>query len=208
MRNQTTQTLYAYWNEVRVDRLAPNRFDIEPGRIAGILPETMIIERNPDGNYRFRLAGTRLCEHFGGRLRGSRLFDVFQGDDGLLVARNLGVMARQGAVGLFHIQSVNTRGEDVIGELIILPLLHVNKNVDRFLGAWSFDETPADDALLVSHCILDYELLWPRGRPIAPVRPAFDCETAGPALASHVREARVVRSERRHFRVYDGGRTD
>jgi len=31
------QTLYSYWNEVRRGRIAPQRLEIEPSRIAAIL---------------------------------------------------------------------------------------------------------------------------------------------------------------------------
>ena len=39
------QTLYSYWNEVRAGRLAPQRLEIEPSRIAGVLAETFMLER-------------------------------------------------------------------------------------------------------------------------------------------------------------------
>ena len=45
MQQRTNQILFAYWNDVRGERLAPRRFEIEPARIATILPETFILER-------------------------------------------------------------------------------------------------------------------------------------------------------------------
>src|SRR4051812_13786849 len=45
MQQRTLQTLYGYWNEVRAGRLAPQRLEIEPSRIAGILSETFMLER-------------------------------------------------------------------------------------------------------------------------------------------------------------------
>jgi len=64
------QTLYGYWNEVRAGRLAPQRLDIEPSRIAEILAETFMLEWVEPGTYPYRLAGTQLCEIFGSELRG------------------------------------------------------------------------------------------------------------------------------------------
>ena len=42
---RSLQTLYGYWNELRAGRLAPQRLEIEPSRIAGILSETFMLER-------------------------------------------------------------------------------------------------------------------------------------------------------------------
>ncbi len=81
MKERTSQHLFAYWNTVRGDRVAPRRFEIEPSRIAGVLPETFILEREARGDYRFRLAGTRICEQFGREFRGANLLDLFAADD-------------------------------------------------------------------------------------------------------------------------------
>lgn len=205
MRHATTQRLYAYWNEVRGDRLAPHRFDIEPGRIGELLPETMIIEHALDVGYRFRLAGTRVCERFGGDFRGTSFLDLFTSEEAALVARNLDVMARQGAVGLFHVHSSSSEGAETLSELVLLPLVHGADQVDRYLGAWSIEPRAmmAETSAFRSHAIIDYELIWPRGRPHASSTEDGEQDP----VAQNVRYARVVRQDRRQFLVYDGGRT-
>ena len=75
------QTLYGYWNEVRAGRLAPQRLEIEPSSIAGILSETFMLERIDAAAYQFRLAGTRLCELFGSELRGKNFLDGWSDED-------------------------------------------------------------------------------------------------------------------------------
>src|SRR5262245_16401234 len=61
MIHPATQALYAYWNEVRGDRLAPRRLEIQPARIAEHLLDTFILERSGRSAFRFRLAGTRVA---------------------------------------------------------------------------------------------------------------------------------------------------
>ena len=79
MKQKTQDILYSYWNEVRAGRLAPQRLDIEPSRIAAILSETFMLERVDARTYRYRLAGTRLCGLFGSELRGQNfLADVIE----------------------------------------------------------------------------------------------------------------------------------
>ena len=81
MKQKTTQILDAYWNELRAGRLAPKRLEIEPSRIGSILAETFMLERAGASLYRYRLAGTRLCEIFGSELRGTNLLDGWSGSD-------------------------------------------------------------------------------------------------------------------------------
>ncbi|MGI8724602.1 MAG: PAS domain-containing protein [Methyloceanibacter sp.] len=69
--SQRVKQLYAYWDRVRNGRPAPRRFEIEPAKIAPLLPETFIAQCSSLSGYRFRLVGTRICEHFG---RAARTF--------------------------------------------------------------------------------------------------------------------------------------
>ena len=62
MQQATSRQLYAYWDRVRNGRIAPRRFEIEPAKIAKLLPETFIVESVGSLGYRFRLAGTKICE--------------------------------------------------------------------------------------------------------------------------------------------------
>jgi len=75
------QTLYSYWNEVRRGRIAPQRLEIEPSRIAAILSETFMLEVLKPDTYPYRLAGTRLCEMFGSELRGKNFLDGWSEED-------------------------------------------------------------------------------------------------------------------------------
>ena len=50
-----------------------------------------------------------------------------------------------------------------------------------------------------------HEVIWPEGRPH---KLAEQLKDEQPSLSPHVRTARIVRVDRRQFRVYDGGRKD
>ncbi len=86
MKQHTSQSLFQYWNDVRRNRLAPQRFDIEPSRISHILSETFILERGERDDFLFRLAGTRVCDQLGTELRGQD-FMHFVGADQVAVGR-------------------------------------------------------------------------------------------------------------------------
>jgi hypothetical protein len=81
MQQPTSRQLYAYWDRVRNGREAPRRVKVEPAKIAALLPETFIAECTGMLGYRFRLAGTKICEQFGRELRGADLLSLWDTDD-------------------------------------------------------------------------------------------------------------------------------
>ncbi|MBS0242641.1 MAG: PAS domain-containing protein [Proteobacteria bacterium] len=203
MKQPTSQILYNYWDSVRGERLAPTRFEIEPSRMAKILSETFILERSEAGRYPFRLAGTRLCEHFGHELRNRDFLDLF-GDEAHVVSGALEAVTFEGAGLLMEFEAWTADGRSAVFETLVLPLLHPAHDVTRYLGSVSAIEPPAWlgaepllDLMLTAH-----HLLWPSGEPISP--PSNDDRQSPfvPELAA----ARIVRFNRRQFRILDGGR--
>jgi len=61
MKHAASRELYAYWEERRGQRPAPERADIEPGAIRAALSDTFILELDAGDGHSFRLAGTRVC---------------------------------------------------------------------------------------------------------------------------------------------------
>ena len=205
MKQQISQSLYAYWNDVRGTRMAPKRFEIEPSCLADILPDTFILERNNGETSRFRLAGTRICEAFGTEFRGSNFFELFSAQDRVTLQRQFSIMARQGAAGLFNIDTETAAGHAARFEVLVLPLFHTQDSVDRFLGSMAPERTELwfGKEPIVKQRLAAHELVWPDGPPKSL---AENRHHQSPFLP-HVRTARIVRSDRRHFRVYDGGLT-
>ena len=61
MKNTATRDLYGYWDQLRGQRPAPERVDIDPGAIRRVLGDTFIVEIDKNRSFPFRLAGTRNC---------------------------------------------------------------------------------------------------------------------------------------------------
>ena len=203
MKQRTSQILYQYWNDVRGERLAPDRFEIEPAQISTILPETCMIQRGDDGQLAFRLAGTRVCDNLGRELRGTELQSVFLEADRLAVESIVQTVTDQGAVGLLEFEMASEDGRAVRFEMILLPLTHMEKGITRFLGAVSAIDPPAwmGSVKLATRGLVGHSIMWPDGRPHALIERA---KRQSPFLAV-MANARVVRSDRRQFRVFDGG---
>lgn len=203
MREAVTQSLFTYWNGLRRGRLAPKRFEIEPSCIAAHLPDTFILEHVDQTTARFRLAGTRICEAFGIDFRGLNILDLFGEEDRATLHREIATIVSHGAVGLFVIEAQDAAGRPASFELLLMPLTHTREAVDRFLGSIVPIARPAwlGTAPLTARKLAGYEMVWPDGRPRAVVE---NMHRQSPFLP-RLREARIVRSNRRQFRVYEGG---
>jgi len=204
MRQKASQHLYAYWNEIRRGRLAPQRLDIEPSRIGEYLADTFVLERADRGTYRYRLAGTRICTALGRELRNTSFLEGWSASDKAMIDQRLAVIADHGGVCVLAFQTGPEDGSAGIYEAIILPLVHTGGKVDRFVGAITAITQPArkiaaGNAELV---LLHQETIWPDGKPFGAA--AERAAKADPFLAN-VRNARLVKTDRRQFRVYEGG---
>ena len=206
MKVKTSQQLFAYWNELRGGRLAPRRFEIEPSAIAAILPDTFILEREGRHDYMFRLAGTRICDYFGKEFRGRNLLDLWTPEDREVVIRVLESVTRDGGVGVIGFMANSTGGSAAGYEMLLLPLVHTGQTISRVLGSIA----PLSPGLHFAHEPIGsielgaFEVIWPDGRPHALLART----TAPSPFLRDTGTSRVVRSERRSFRVYDGGRKD
>ena len=207
MRHKTSKSLYAYWNTLRGSRVAPRRFEIEPASLGEALPDTFILERQDQTTFPYRLAGTRLCERFRKEFRGHNFLAGWSAADSLVLRDRLNTISMHGGVSLLTAKADSAAGKTLLVEMLILPLIHGQDIADRFLGALSPLESPAWLGFdpLCSMRIVAEETIWPDGRPsTAEARTVDDRQTP---FLPQVRHARIVRSDRRQFRVFEGGRS-
>jgi hypothetical protein len=193
MQQPTSRQLYAYWDRVRNGRVAPRRFEIEPAKIAALLPETFIAECAGMLGYRFRLAGTKICEQFGRELGGADLLSLWDTDDRDAVAsllRNVLTDAVVGAFRLLRLLENQPAGEFRARSVAADPHRRGHQSRSRRITAieppfWLGAEPLSRQEIVEMH------LHWPDGTPSPAARSGAD----------------VVRLARRRFRVFEGGLT-
>jgi len=205
MREITTRQLYSYWNEVRGGRIAPKRFEIEPARIASLLPETFILERSADGRLRFRVSGSRLSELFRRDFRGVDLQTLWSVEDRKRVSGVLHAVVDDGGVGLIRFEATTVGGTSADLEMSLLPMLHTGEGITRVLGAVAGYVPPAATGqdVIDRIAVVATDVVWPDGRPFA-VMSRMDAQ---PVLSTYPAHSRVVVQDRRAFRVFEGGRS-
>jgi hypothetical protein len=134
MKHASTRALFNYWNERRGHRLAPERADINPTDIRGLLGDAVLLAADFADEIRFRLAGTRVCALFGRELKGEAFGALWseasrEEIESVLTAlaeENVGVVA--GAVARTE------DGAEAELELLLLPLAHTSQTRIRGLG--------------------------------------------------------------------------
>jgi hypothetical protein len=203
MQQRTNQVLYSYWNDVRGERIAPRRFDVEPAQIGSVLAETFILECDEGADACFRLAGTKICETFGREFRGASFLGLLKTSDRAAVLEQLHEIQKQGVVVVLMAEAVVEPGKRVTFEMVLMPLVHSGASISRILGAITAVNPPAwlGTERLPELALVGHEQIWPDGRPFAIVEKFRQQPTLVPELAG----ARLVRINRRSFRVLDGG---
>jgi hypothetical protein len=144
--------LIEYWNERRGRRLAPERADIEPNDIRGVLADSFLLSFDPSRGHRFRFAGTRICALFRRELKGEGFLDLWSAMNrndmrALLAAvadRSVGVIATAAAMG--------AADERLTLYLLLLPLSNPAQTNACLLGALIPSEPPL---WLGSHTLSD-----------------------------------------------------
>lgn len=199
MRQKSTKALFTYWDKVRDGRRAPRRFEIEPAQIAGLLPETFILERSTPG-YRFRLAGTRLCQLFGRELRGADFLALWDKEDAQAVQTLLRAVFDHALVGRATFVGHRRSGGTERYDMCVLPLIHGGLGIDRLLGCMTatsrqpvFDDEPLTHQGAVETDILRLDSRT-HGDP-----DSFD------VFSPPVPESNVIRLARHRLRLVEGG---
>jgi len=140
MKSPSTRELFAYWNERRGDRLAPERGDIEPGAIRRVLGDSFILSFDRKIDHPFRLAGTRVCAIFGRELKGEPFVHLWEAADRAHIRDLLAIVADEATGLVAGAMAKVADGKSAELELLLLPLLHQEQL--RLLGALSPIEVP------------------------------------------------------------------
>lgn len=193
MKHSSTRSLYAYWNERRGTRAAPDRGEIEPGAIRAALGDSFILCSEAESAHAFRLAGTRVCSLFGRELKGMPFDDLWDPADRAATQDLLAIVANEIAGIVAGVRAVTADAHCVDLELLLLPLRHRGSSRERQIGVLAPLTAP----------------FWLGANPL--VRLALKSHRhVGPALEPAAATAFMAASDSGRLRhgllVYDGGR--
>jgi hypothetical protein len=135
MKHAASRELYAYWEEQRGPRPAPERAEIEPGAIRQALSDTFILEfSDAAARHAFRLAGTRVCALFGRELKGESFVELWDSASRRPIRDLLTILADECVGTVAGVAARSTAGDSIDLELLLLPLGTRRPSLARTIG--------------------------------------------------------------------------
>jgi hypothetical protein len=193
-----TIELYAYWNRLRGAQSAPERNDVDPGAIRGVLADTFVLDFDARRGFPFRIAGSRANALFLTELRGFSFLDLWRNADRAELDSILHCVADEAQAFLIGAEARLPNRDAADVEIVLMPLRHHGLTHARVLGGLAVHAAPAWMGLsgagpiaLTSLRALD-----------PPTRERFKPEDAAPVDVS----LRDVRKRYKHLFVYSGDR--
>ena len=143
MKLAVTMELYGYWNRLRGARSAPERNDVDPGAIRGVLADTFVLDFDGERGFPFRIAGSRVNAVFLKELRGLSFLDLWREPDRKELDLILHCVADEAQPFLIGAEA-RPPGLGTVGiEAILLPLRHHGLTHSRVLGAFAVHAAPS-----------------------------------------------------------------
>jgi hypothetical protein len=135
MKHPSTRELFDYWNTRRGRRSAPERSEIEPGAIRGVLADTFMLTFDSRAGHPFRIAGTRVCAAFGRELKDVAFTDVWAGASQDEIRDILATVATESVGVVAGASGRSGAGAALELEFLALPVAHRGGASTRILGA-------------------------------------------------------------------------
>lgn len=136
--------LLRYWESLRAGRLAPARSEIDPRQIKSALKHTFILEFDPIGGIRFRLAGEKICALMGMELRGMPAYSLIDISDRQEFEDTLYAMTRKPEIVEYRLVGDCGGEHSTTARMLLLPMQDADGNITRVLGGLSM-RTPLFD---------------------------------------------------------------
>ena len=117
--------------------MEPERAELNPGSIRGILANTFILEVDPQLLFPMRIAGTRMSTLFTGDLKGANFVDLWDLESKEAIHELLATVLDDRSPALAGILSAPPGFPPLELELLLLPLRHFGKTHARIIGSMS-----------------------------------------------------------------------
>ena len=140
MKHPSTRALFEYWLEIKGDRLTPYRSELDPRSISDLLDSTFILENLGEGNVRFRLAGTKLCDRFGMELSGMSALSPWTESSRSEISAMLDRVVAEPCVAQISC-AASVGGHRIEAEFVYMPIRSDFGDISRVLGC-CYELTP------------------------------------------------------------------
>jgi hypothetical protein len=138
-----SRALFRFWETMRGESSAPSRDKLELTQIRDLVPNLLIIGRNPVGqSFRWRLAGTDICSLYRRELTGTEVLTGWDRFETEVVGRFLAGVDQCLQPCLLRFRMRTDLGQLIGVEMIGMPLQASNgQTIHIFGGMFAFRET-------------------------------------------------------------------
>ena len=133
MKHRNSHFAVGYWSRLRGGRDTPDQADIDPRALKRLLPFVFLLDAR-GGSFTYRLAGTTLCERYGGELRGREYLHPWDADSRKHLAELLQRSLKM-RLPLCLISAGATSDCRIVEiETVLMPVTFGTAQPERFLG--------------------------------------------------------------------------
>ena len=121
MKHPSSREFFAYWDAQRGDARAPDRSEIEPSAVRGLLGDIFVLSYDHEAGYPFRVAGTRLSALLGRDLKDQSFFALFASESRREIEDVVTYVAEEMLAAVAGITATSEDGRTAHLELLLLP---------------------------------------------------------------------------------------
>jgi hypothetical protein len=198
MLHPGSRQLFRYWETLRAEKAYPRREDIDFAAIKSVMADLVVIERDFLRNsFRYRLAGSRVCELFDTNLTSTDVFAGWGSFETDVMRRHLEIALTEFQPVVIRMRLTSERNQQMAAELVVLPVQVQNSNRIQLIGGlFPFRPTAGwVHTAIVTRELVSARVIWTEHQGIIPQKLDVAPQPAD------------LRGQERKFRLIDGGLT-
>jgi hypothetical protein len=121
MKHPSSREFFAYWDAKRAGARAPDRSEIEPAALRGLLGDIFVLSYDAASGYPFRVAGTRVCALLGRDLKDRSFPALFAPGERREIENLIAVVSEEMLAAVAGITATSEDGSAAHLELLLLP---------------------------------------------------------------------------------------
>jgi hypothetical protein len=121
MKHPSSREFFAYWDQKRAGARAPDRSEIEPAAVRGLLGDIFVLSYDTAAGHPFRVAGTRVSALLGRDLKDQSFSALFGPEARREIDDIIAVVAEEMLAAVAGITATSQDGAAAHLELLLLP---------------------------------------------------------------------------------------
>jgi hypothetical protein len=153
MKHPSSREFFAYWDGKRGAARAPDRSEIEPHAVKGLLGDIFVLSCEAEAGFPFRVAGTRVCALFGTDVKDKSFSALFAAESQREIGEIVTAVAEDMLPAVAGVTATSECCAQTHLELLLLPFAaraHTPISLTGVLAPFETPQGPISDLRLTS----------------------------------------------------------